>query len=99
MGCFISEDNLQKKKIIDSHLRITELREGEKVIKKQLSDLEQLKAIKINEEDNYAKKILTINFQIDFQLLIKDELPIYMEHLTGLMLKKLFYNLKLLRDI
>ena len=31
---FISEDNLQKKKIIDSHLRVTELREGEKVIKK-----------------------------------------------------------------
>ena len=62
---FISEDNLQKKKIIDSHLRITELREGEKVIKKQLSDLEQLKAMKINEEDNNAKKILTINLLIE----------------------------------
>ena len=62
---FISEDNLQKKKIIDSHLRITELREGEKVIKKQLSDLEQLKAMKINEEDNSAKKILTINLLIE----------------------------------
>ena len=55
----------RKKKIIDSHLRITELREGEKVIKKQLSDLEQLKAIKINEEDNNAKKILTINLLIE----------------------------------
>ena len=62
---FISEDNLQKKKIIDSHLRITELREGEKVIKKKLSDLEQLKAMKINEEDNNAKKILTINLLIE----------------------------------
>ena len=27
-------------------------------------------------------------------MLIKDELPIYMEDLIGFMLKKLFYNLK-----
>ena len=52
---FISEDNLQKKKIIDSHLRITKLREDEKVIKKQLSDLGQFKEIKINEENNIKK--------------------------------------------
>ena len=48
---------------------------------------------KINNNET-IKKVLTINFQIDFQLLIKDELPIYMQDLTGLMLKKLFYNLK-----
>lgn len=40
------------------------------------------------------KKILTINFKVDFQISINDELPIYMEDLLGLMLKKLFYNLK-----
>jgi len=62
---FISEDNLQKKKIIDSHLRITELREREKIIKKQLSDLEQLKTMKINEEDHKAKKLLTVNSLIE----------------------------------
>ena len=49
--------------------------------------------IKLNNNET-IKKILTINFQIDFQMLIKDELPIYMEDLIGFMLKKLFYNLK-----
>ena len=41
-----------RKKIIDSHLRITKLCEDEKAIKKQLSDLGQFKEIKINEENN-----------------------------------------------
>ena len=62
---FISEDNLQKKKIIDSHLRITKLREDEKIIKKQLSDLGQFKEIKINEENNIAKKLHTVNSLIE----------------------------------
>ena len=58
-----------------------------------LNQIDHNEIIKLNNNDT-IKKNLTINFQIDFQLLIKDELPIYMEHLTGLMLKKLFYNLK-----
>ena len=62
---FISEDNLQKKKIIDSHLRVTELREGEKEIKKQLSDIEQLKKIKSNEENNIVNNILSVNSLIE----------------------------------
>ena len=62
---FISEDNLQKKKIIDSHLRITKLSEGEKVIKTQLSKLGQLKEIKINEENNIAKKHQAVNSLIE----------------------------------
>ena len=62
---FISEDNLQKKKIIDSHLRITKLLESEKVIKKQLSELSQFKQIKINEEDSIAKKLHTFNSLIE----------------------------------
>ena len=62
---FISEDNLQKKKIIDSHLRITKLREDEKTIKKQLSNLEQLKENKSNLEINITKNILAVNSLID----------------------------------
>lgn len=49
--------------------------------------------IKLNNNET-IKKTLSINFQIDFQMLIKDELPIYMEDLIGFMMKKLFYNLK-----
>ena len=62
---FISEDNLQKKKIIDSHLRITKLRESEKIMKKQLSDLRQFKEIKINEEKNIVKNLLAVNSLIE----------------------------------
>jgi DNA repair photolyase len=58
-----------------------------------LNQIDHNEIIKLNNNET-IKKILTINFQINFQLLIKDELPIYMEHLTGLILKKLFYNLK-----
>jgi len=30
----------------------------------------------------------------DFQLIMENELPTYMENVVGLMIKKLFYNLK-----
>ena len=62
---FISEDNLQKKKIIDSHLRITELSKDEKRIKKELSELEQLKEIRSNEENRIAKNLLKVNSLIE----------------------------------
>lgn len=39
--------------------------------------------------------IINIDFVIDFQMLLNDELPIYMENLIGLMFKKMFYNLKI----
>ena len=38
--------------------------------------------------------VIDTNFNIIFQILIKDDLPIYMENIIGLMMKKLFYNLK-----
>ena len=38
--------------------------------------------------------MLNINFEFDFQILISDDLPLYMENLIGLMFKKIFYNLK-----
>ena len=62
---FISEDNLQKKKIIDSHLRITKLSIDEKIMKKELSDLDQLNEIRINEEKIIVKNLLTVNSLIE----------------------------------
>ena len=41
-----------------------------------------------------ASKYYSWHAARDFQISINDELPIYMEDLLGLMLKKLFYNLK-----
>tara|TARA_Y100000389_G_scaffold191365_1_gene217414 strand:- start:1670 stop:2332 length:663 start_codon:yes stop_codon:yes gene_type:complete len=38
--------------------------------------------------------IIDAEFIIKYQILIKDELPIYMKHTIGLMMKKIFYNLK-----
>jgi|TARA_B110000259_G_scaffold147828_1_gene166694 hypothetical protein len=39
-------------------------------------------------------KNIDVNFETCFQLILKDELPIYMENIIGLMIKKMFYNLK-----
>ena len=48
---------------------------------------------KINNNENFNSS-MNINFEFDFQILISDDLPIYMENLTGLMFKKIFFNLK-----
>ena len=37
---------------------------------------------------------VNVKFNIDFQVTIDDDLPLYMENLVGLMFKKMFYNLK-----
>lgn len=58
-----------------------------------LANIDHDEIIKLNNNET-IKKTLTINFQIDFQMLIKDDLPIYMEDLIGFVMKKLFYNLK-----
>tara|TARA_E500000178_G_scaffold282639_1_gene283294 strand:+ start:1071 stop:1772 length:702 start_codon:yes stop_codon:yes gene_type:complete len=58
-----------------------------------LDKIDHNEIIKLNNNET-IKKTLAINFQIDFQMLIKDDLPIYMEDLIGFMMKKLFYNLK-----
>ena len=44
--------------------------------------------------DGNTNKVIDANFETHFQLTMKDQLPIYMENLIGLMIKKLFYNLK-----
>ena len=58
-----------------------------------LKNLQFNELMKLNNNENFISN-LDINFEIKFQLTIKDELPIYMEDLMGLMFKKLFYNLK-----
>ena len=45
-----------------------------------------------------TNKLIDANFETHFQLTMKDQLPIYMENLIGLMIKKLFYNLKTFID-
>ena len=47
----------------------------------------------LNSDKNLNKPV-NIDFKFDFQILISDDLPIYMENLIGLMFKKIFYNLK-----
>lgn len=64
---------------------------GKTIITLNNLELNSLNKIKNNENIN---KILDINFNLDFQILINDDLPIYMENLIGLMFKKIFYNLK-----
>jgi len=54
-------------------------------------DFNELSKLDNNENFN---NILNINFEFDFQILISDDLPLYMENLIGLMFKKIFYNLK-----
>ena len=54
-------------------------------------DFNELSKLDNNENFN---NIIDINFNFDFQILISDDLPIYMENLIGLMFKKIFYNLK-----
>ena len=39
-------------------------------------------------------RIINIDFEMDFQILISDKLPIYMENMIGLLIKKMFYNVK-----
>ena len=48
--------------------------------------------------ENNTNKIVNTDFETHFQLIMKDKLPIYMENLIGLMIKKIFYNLKVFID-
>ena len=80
-----------------------------KLICEQLKEdyLKQLNLINSNYESliyNYGKTqinvyndsndVSSVKFNIDFQVIIDDDLPLYMENLVGLMFKKMFYNLK-----
>jgi hypothetical protein len=80
-----------------------------KLICQQLKEdyLKQLNLINSNYEAliyNYGKTqinvyndnndVSSVKFNIDFQVIVDDDLPLYMENLVGLMFKKMFYNLK-----
>lgn len=58
-----------------------------------LSNLDCNELSKLDNNKNF-NNIMNINFELDFQILISDDLPLYMENLIGLMFKKIFYNLK-----
>lgn len=58
-----------------------------------IGNLDSNELIKLNNDNNFNNKI-DINFNFDFEILINDDLPIYMENFVGLMFKKMFYNLK-----
>ena len=58
-----------------------------------IRNLDSNELIKLNNDNNFNNK-KNINFEFDFQILISDDLPLYMENLIGLMFKKIFYNLK-----
>lgn len=47
---------------------------------------------------NNTIKIVNTDFETHFQLIMNDNLPISMENLIGLMIKKIFYNLKVFID-
>ena len=59
----------------------------------KLNNLDFNELSKLNNDENF-NNIMNINFEFDFQILISDNLPLYMEDLIGLMFKKIFYNLK-----
>lgn len=51
----------------------------------------------------FAKTIIdiensNINMKYNFKILTKEDLPAYMENIIGLMMKKIFYNLKIFVD-
>tara|TARA_Y100000816_G_scaffold16289_1_gene10712 strand:+ start:2502 stop:3200 length:699 start_codon:yes stop_codon:yes gene_type:complete len=48
--------------------------------------------------ENNGNKIFNTDLETHFQLIMKDKLPIYMEDLIGLLIKKIFYNLKVFID-
>lgn len=58
-----------------------------------LNNLDFNELSKLDNNENFNNN-LNINFDFDFQILISDDLPLYMENLIGLMFKKIFYNLK-----
>lgn len=47
----------------------------------------------LTESSNLSDNI-DLNFSIDFNLSIKDDIPLHMENFIGLLFKKMFYNIK-----
>ena len=62
---FISEDNLQKKKIKDSYLRITELCKKEKELNKELIELEKKKEVKKKDELKSSEYLINVRSNVE----------------------------------
>jgi uncharacterized protein YbcI len=58
-----------------------------------LNNLLPLELTKLNNNENFTT-LIDVDYSIEFIISIEDQLPIYMENLIGLMIKKIFYNLK-----
>ena len=68
------------------------------IIKISLSNINITELEDKNNNNNNKTNIINSKFETDFQLIINDNLPIYMENLIGLIIKKIFYNLKVFID-
>ena len=67
------------------------------IIKISLSNI-NITELEDKNNNNNKTNIINSKFETDFQLIINDNLPIYMENLIGLIIKKIFYNLKVFID-
>ena len=99
---FVNQDiNLINKNLVKGYLESINLDEN-----KYESILYNFGTIKIsltnmtNSEliENKSNKMVNTDFETHFQLIMKDEVPVYMENLIGLIIKKVFYNLKVFID-
>ena len=100
---FVNQDiNLINENLVKEYLKSINLDEN-----KYESILYKFGTIKISltntsilelSDENNTNKIVNTDFETHFQLIMKDKLPIYMENLIGLMIKKIFYNLKVFID-
>tara|TARA_B110001450_G_scaffold256350_2_gene286448 strand:- start:2430 stop:3110 length:681 start_codon:yes stop_codon:yes gene_type:complete len=96
---FKNEDiSLKNKELNDNYISKLNLNNYEPLIYKQGHihiKLENcnLNLINLANEQTFNDKINT-RFTTDFQILTTDDLPLYMENIVGLMIKKVFYNLK-----
>jgi hypothetical protein len=77
----LKEDYLKQLNLINSDYEALIYNYGKTQINfyKDIKDSNEINSVKVN---------------IDFQVIVDDDLPLYMENLVGLMFKKMFYNLK-----
>ena len=77
----LKEDYLKQLNLINSNYEALIYNYGKTQINvyKDIKDSNEINSVKVN---------------IDFQVIVDDDLPLYMENLVGLMFKKMFYNLK-----
>lgn len=100
---FVNQDiNLINQNLVKEYLKSINLDKNkyESILYKFGTIKISLKNINILEllDENNSNKIVNTDFETHFQLIMEDKLPICMENLIGLMIKKIFYNLKVFID-